>query len=273
MRKEQLVKANKRNIVDFIVETAKTAKFDKDLTSRVNYTLKGFEKDEKDVPKSTLKELAEDIIDFLAKSVPAPAPIEASAKPVLKKPAPKADPTPAPATPAPAKTAEAPKKTLAKPGAKTDQTVKTTADLTTNSLPIATIFPDEIDHKSLGKLKRCAGKFKKVAEIAKAVEEGKELIFATYWTKRHLKEFDYARLHEVPVPKDGFPYDLDTLQPVYVCEGVPAFYAISTYTEAMFRFKEDDLAYVECTAPDNTKFKMRYTAGMEYEVYEIVAEK
>jgi hypothetical protein len=137
---------------------------------------------------------------------------------------------------------------------------------------MAKIFPKEIEHKSLGHLTACFGQFDTVKSINEAVEAGREFILATYWTKRHIKEFAYGAMHEVPVPKEGFPYDLDTLQIVYICDGTPQFYAISTYTEAMFRFKEEDLEYLECEAPNGDKFRMRYTAGLEFEIYEITGE-
>jgi hypothetical protein len=37
----------------------------------------------------------------------------------------------------------------------------------------------------------------------------------------------------------------------------------------MFRFDESDLELIECTAPDDSKYSMRYSAGLEYEIYSV----
>lgn len=273
-------KTTRKGLIDFI-RGAKVE--DNNLQSQIEYTIKGLEKNESEVTKSVLYDLAKDIVSALT---PAPAlvPIENSIKPKLGKSKKTAEPveeTPdeidetegeseevAEKTPAPAK--KTGKKSLSKTKKEEVPTVESTDGLTKKDLPMAKIFPKEVDHKSLGKLIACPDKYKTLKEVNDAIEEGKDLIFATYWTKRHIKEFAYAAAHEVPVPKEGFPYDLDTLQTVYVCDGVKRLYALSTYTEAMFKFNEDDLTPVECEANDGSKFKMRYSAGLEYEIYEVV---
>ena len=279
-------KTTRKGLIDFI-RGAKVE--DNKLQSQIDYTIKGLEKNESEVTKSVLYDLAKDIVSALTPT-PALVPIENLVKPKLGK----AKKTPAPVeetpdeidetegesdeepeaeaepeeTPAPAK--KTGKKPLSKTKKEEVPAVESTDGLTKKDLPMAKIFPKEIDHKSLGKLIACPDKYKTLKEVNEAIEEGKDLIFATYWTKRHIKEFAYAAAHEVPVPKEGFPYDLDTLQTVYVCDGVKRLYALSTYTEAMFKFNEDDLSPVECEANDGSKFKMRYSAGLEYEIYEVV---
>lgn len=274
-------KTNKKGLIEFIRESAKSVK-DSNLASRIKYTLSGLKKDENSVAKSDLYDLARDIMAVLT---PAPAPavaMENSPKPKLgkksveKKDAPveKAETEKEEEAEAPAKEGKkAPaKKTVKKSAKKETPAVESTEGLTKKDLPMAKIFPKEIDHESLGKLVACPDKYHTVAEIREALDNGVSLIFACYWTKRHIKECAYSLAYEVPVPKNGFPYDLDTLQALYVCEGIDRIYALSTYTEAMFRFLEEDLVPTECESNDGNKFMMRYSAGLEFEIYEVVEE-
>ena len=267
-------KTTKKGLIDFIRESAK-AITDGNLVSRIQYTLKGVEKNEADVSKSDLYDLAKEIMGFIA---PAPQPVamENSPKPKLgkKKSAEPAEEVETEETEETEEEAPAPKKTVKKAASKKKDApaVETTEGLTKKDLPMARIFPKEIDHESLGKLVACPDKYHTVKEIREAIDSDKNLIFACYWTKRHIKEFAYGQSYEVPVPKGGFPYDLDTLQALYVCEGIDRIYALSTYTEAMFRFMEEDLVLTECEANDGSKFMMRYSAGLEFEIYEVVDE-
>lgn len=280
-------KTTKKGLIEFIRESVKAVK-DTNLLSRINYTLKGVEKSEADVPKSDLYDLAKEIMSFIAPT-PQPVAVENSPKPKLGKKKTAETPveevaeentteeetkeeteeeTTEEVAPAPEKKTKkvAPKKKVA------PAKVETADGLTKKDLPMARIFPKEIDHESLGKLVACPDKYHSIKEIREAIEADKNLIFACYWTKRHIKEFAYSQAYEVPVPKGGFPYDLDTLQALYVCEGIDRIYALSTYTEAMFRFIEEDLVPTECEANDGSKFLMRYSAGLEFEIYEVVDE-
>ena len=272
-------KTTKKGLIEFIKESVKTVT-EEGLLSRIRYTLKGVEKNEAEVAKSDLYDLAKDILSVIA---PAPQPVaENSPKPKLGKKkvaepvAETADETEEEETeaeteeeaPAPEKKKTkkvTPKKEKAEPAK-----VVATDGLTKKDLPMARIFPKEVDHESLGKLVACPDKYHSIKEIREAIEGDKNLIFACYWTKRHIKEFAYSQSYEVPVPKGGFPHDLDTLQALYVCEGIDRIYALSTYTEAMFRFVEEDLVPTECEANDGSKFMMRYSAGLEFEIYEVV---
>lgn len=273
-------KTTKKGLIEFIKESVKTVT-EEGLLSRINYTLKGVEKNEGEVAKSDLYDLAKDILSVIAPA-PQPVAVENSPKPKLGKKkvaepvAETTDETDEEETeaeteevaPAPAKKPTkkvTPKKEKAEPAK-----VVATDGLTKKDLPMARIFPKEIDHESLGKLVACPDKYHSIKEIREAIEGDKNLIFACYWTKRHIKEFAYSQSYEVPVPKGGFPHDLDTLQALYVCEGIDRIYALSTYTEAMFRFVEEDLVPTECEANDGSKFMMRYSAGLEFEIYEVV---
>jgi hypothetical protein len=272
-------KTTKNGLIDFI-RNAVGKVTEGSLSDRISYTLKGVD-DNKEVTKTDLYELAKDIMAVLAPT-PALAPVENSPKPKLgkKKVSEPVEDEETEAdeeveeteeeTPAPVKKDK--KKALSKKKEATPA-VEATDGLTKKDLPMAKIFPKEINHPSLGKLVACPDKYHTFEEIRKALEseeEDKTLVFACYWTKRHIKEFSYGQTYEVPVPKEGFPLDLDTLQALYVCSGVDRIYALSTYTEAMFRFIAEDLVPTECEANDGSKFMMRYSAGLEFEIYEAV---
>ena len=272
-------KTTKKGLIEFIKESAKTVT-EEGLLSRIVYTLKGVDKNEAEVAKSDLYDLAKDIMSVIAPA-PQPVAVENSPKPKLGKKkvaepvAETADETEEEETEAETEeVAPAPEKKTKKVASKKEKAepakVIATEGLTKKDLPMARIFPKEIDHESLGKLVACPDKYHSIQEVREAIEADKNLIFACYWTKRHIKEFAYAQSYEVPVPKGGFPHDLDTLQALYVCEGIDRIYALSTYTEAMFRFMEEDLVPTECEANDGSKFMMRYSAGLEFEIYEVV---
>lgn len=270
-------KTNKKGLIEFIKESVKTVK-EENLLSRIKYTLKGVEKDENEVSKTDLYALAKEIMNNLTPAQTVA--VENSPKPKLGKKK-TAEPiveesvedntTGEEETEEEEPKAKAPKKSIKSKKKEDKPVVESTEGLTKKDLPMAKIFPKEINHESLGKLVACPDKYHTVQEIREAIEADKNLIFACYWTKRHIKEFAYSQAYEVPVPKGGFPYDLDTLQALYVCEGIDRIYALSTYTEAMFRFVEEDLVPTECEANDGSgKFMMRYSAGLEFEIYEVV---
>ena len=134
-------------------------------------------------------------------------------------------------------------------------------------LPIAKFFPEEIEHEDLGKLVAVPNKFKTYKELFKALEEGKTIYFACYWTARQIKEYDYAGSRMVKCPK-SFPHDLDLLVACVPCERVQRVWCMSQYTEAMFMFEGDSLEPVEDTDPKTgEKFKIRVSSGMEFELY------
>ena len=74
-------KTTKKGLIEFIKESVKTVK-EENLLSRITYTLKGVEKNEADVPKSDLYELAKEILSVIAPA-PQTVAVENSPKPKL----------------------------------------------------------------------------------------------------------------------------------------------------------------------------------------------
>lgn len=256
---------------------------DENLKSRVDYTMKSLDKDESSVAKSDLFDLVKELVAFFS-TTPTLAPVENSPKPALKgkkkakaEEADEADEAEDEDDEAEEEEVEEkPKKQ--KKAAKSKKAekpekpkVETTEDFKKGSI-MAKMFPAELHTEELGHLVACYDKYTTMAEVREALEQGKTLIFATFWTKRHIKQFGYSMMFNVPVPKE-FPFDLDMLQALYVCDNIDRMYALSSYTEAMFQFLEEDLARVDVTSNDGETYTMRYSAGMEFEIYEVVEDE
>jgi hypothetical protein len=166
-------------------------------------------------------------------------------------------------------TEDKPKKKALK---KTDE-VEEAHSLSSNSLlPSARIFPETLEVEGLGKLTAVPDKYMDYKTLKNAIDEGQDIYFATYWTPKHIKEYDYAGTNEVNAPKN-FPNNLDLLVAVVPCETIDRVWAMSQYTEAMYRFDGDDFEPVEDIDPiTNETYKVRVSGGLEFEIYELVSE-
>ena len=283
-------KTTKQGFVKFLKEYLDSPIVDKNLSDRIKYALEQFSKDMTKVAKSDLRELAEEAVNALKALTPAtPAPVEASLKPKksgAKKPV-KAE---EPSEEVEETTEEAPAEPEKKPGKKKSslkksdkdskktevETLPAASNVGADFLPSAKMFPAEIDHPELGKLIACTGAYTTYAEVLKALEEEKTLYFACYWTKRHIREYQYAQAKMVDpkVVKNGFPLDLDILMAVLPCETMERVFAMSRITEALFQFEGEDFKYLEDTDPrGGDKFRVRVSAGMEFEIYRPAEEE
>lgn len=155
--------------------------------------------------------------------------------------------------------------------------VKEEADMLQESMfskreySVATYFPKTIKDTVVGTLNR-ADDLKDFADVRKALEKGDTLILTGYWTMRQLKKYDYAGCYEVDVPREAFPNNLDLMQVVYIREKSDHLFAASLYTEAFYHMRPHDFDLVEDVNPaDGSKFKVRASNGMEFEVYRLKA--
>lgn len=226
-----------------------------DLAKKVDDALKS-----KKSTLESLQSLLSEVITFgntAVQPVSKKVAVENSTKPAVKKPV------------STKKKAEEPKKTEEK---KEEPAVEAVFQIN-GQIPVARMFPETLDIKNLGVLKRVDDKYKTMEEVAKALEEGKQFYFTGYWTKRHIKQYDYDACTLTKGAKE-FPNDLDILEPVYYCEGIKRIWCVSLYTEGMFCFDNDTLKHIEDVNPyDNSdKFKVRINNGMEFELYELVEE-
>lgn len=257
---------------------------DTNLKFEVTNTLALIDKDLKLVTKDDLKALATKVVASLSPQLQIvdsnkPLPVEGKSKPKLGKSKPKAvepddqdDEEQADEKPK----KDSKPKGKDKPKAKVE-TVPPISNKGIDKLPTAKVFPEEIDHEHLGKIVACTGEYTDYNHVYQAIEQGKTLYFACYWSKRQIKEFDYAGAQGVPSEsvKGGFPLDLDILTAVLTCQTIERIYAMSIYSEALFKFEGIDFVPVEDVDPrgDGSKFQIRVSAGMEFEIYRPIDEE
>lgn len=283
-------KTTKQAFVKYLklVQEDNSQSIPQNLMERIKYALDMFAKDMTKVTKTDLRELVEEAVKALTPAPATPAPVEASLKPKksgAKKPVKAEEPEEteveeeaeeAPAEEVPAETKKSGKKSSLKKSTKDSkkktevESIPPASNVGADRLPSAKIFPAEIDHPELGKIVACTGAYTTYAEILKALEEEKTLYFACYWTKRQIREYQYAqaKMIDPKVVKNGFPLDLDILMAVLPCETMERVFAMSRITEALFQFEGEDFKPVEDTDPrSGDKFQIRVSAGMEFEIY------
>lgn len=145
---------------------------------------------------------------------------------------------------------------------------KTVGDI---KAPVATLFPDTLttsfEGADITMTKAKDTEFLTVEDIVTAMNEGKIVVLACYWTKRHIKEFNYEFTFRVAAPK-SFKDDLDLCLAVVDCPNAKRLWVMSMETEAMLYFEEEELTPVEDTNPYNgEKYNIRVSNGMEYAIY------
>lgn len=100
---------------------------------------------------------------------------------------------------------------------------------------------------------------KTMDDLYNALEAEEEIVFAYYWTKRHLKQFPYFN-GWLGQPK-SFDNDLDLSATIYVSENKAVAYNVSLYTEAVYTILPVDLEETD---------GLRFCDGMEYQIYRAV---
>ena len=262
-------KATKNELLEALtgIPANASVKKDENFMSRLTYTLT---KAQKSIKKVTISDLAALVTEAQGILMPAPA-VAASKKPASVKKNTKAEePDEDEDNETEAEETKPEKKTT---GKKTLKAVKTVPQKTKASklLPTASMFPDEItfDADDGKKTLKCAhDKYHTIEQVRKALEDDKTLYVATYWTKRHIKEYDYNTTFSVSAPK-SFPDDLDILNIVVACDTIDRVFAMSTYTEGLYRFEGADFEPVDDEDPaTGDKYTVRVSNGMEFEVYE-----
>lgn len=122
------------------------------------------------------------------------------------------------------------------------------------AIQLADTFTDVLEIE--GETYTVAHDIKDMKSLHEALEKEEDIMFAIYWTARHLRQFNYFN-GWVKKPK-AFPNDLDLASCLYVSdEGVIA-YALSMYTEGMYTFLPVDLEETD---------GIRYSDGMEFQIY------
>ena len=274
-------KTTKEQLKSFLGANAKAVKAqDKDLFDQIAYADKMAKKDDSKVTRKDLVDLVKSVIALLGDKCVEPAlaqekapatpqaenSVKKLAKGVSKKQETKEE-TSSEESGESEKTAEetqgaeekkAPKKSLGKKSTTkkskegvTDLEPATSSD---KAVQLAKMFPKEI---SVGDdTYELAEDIKTFDDLYDALEKDEDIVFAYYWTKRHLKQFDYF-MGWLGQPK-SFDNDLDLATAMYVSDDKKVAYQISMYTEAVYTILPTDFDEVD---------GVRVAGGIEYQIY------
>lgn len=272
--KEQL-----KNILGANVKAVKSK--DKDLFDRIAYADKMAKTDDSKVTRKDLVDLVKEVIALLGDKIvePAlaqetPAPVEPQAENSVKKLTGRKQTKKTPATEEDAsekettETTEAEekvdekksaKKSLGKKNEKSKDgaTASSSKTVQAKAIVLAEVFPEtfELD----GQKYEIARDIANMGQLHDALEKDENLVFAMYWTKRHIKQFGYG-VDTLKAPKE-FPMDLDLATCIYVSDECVVSYAISMYTESCYMYTPTDIEEVD---------GLRYAGGVEYQIYRVV---
>lgn len=281
-------KTTKGELKDFLgANISKVQKKDKGLFERLAYTSAMLEKDEKKVTRNDLAGLAKEVIKVLgdkvvtpalAEETPAETPVEVKAENSVKKlnkgvskkqksmEEPKEETLVEDTEEVTEEVAEKPSKTAKKTKGDKKTPKKDTGvtplDGAENkkAIQLAKTFPPTL---TVGDTNyELASDIKTMEDLHTALENDEEIVFAYYWTKRHLKQFPYFS-GLLGQPK-SFDNDLDLATTIYVSDENKVSYQVSMYTEALYTIIPTDMPVDE----DG----IRYANGMEFQVYRAVTE-
>lgn len=258
-------KTTKQELKDFLGANAKAvSKKDKNLFERLAYADAMLKKDEKQVTRRDLAELAKEVIRVLGTKVVTPAlaetptetptPVEVKAENSVKKVKKAQEETPVEEAVKPAKKSLGKKKEEPKKDA-----VKTAPVTNKKEIPLAVEFPQTVE--GFETTFELAPDIQSMDDLYEAISNGEAIVFAFYWTKRHLKQFPYFGSY-LPAPKQ-FDNDLDITSCIYVSEEKRIAYTVSGITDAVYMILPDDIPEYE---------GIRLQGSMEYQIYRAVTE-
>ena len=158
---------------------------------------------------------------------------------------------------------EAPKKAKKSLGGKKKEAPKkdgvTVLDDTKNpkAVQLAKMFPKTIE---VGDAKyELATDIKTMDDLYEALGNDEEIVFAYYWTKRHLRQFPYYN-GWLGQPK-SFDNDLDLATAIYVSDEKKVSYQVSMYTEAVYAILPTDIEEED---------GVRIAGGIEFQIYRAI---
>ena len=100
-------------------------------------------------------------------------------------------------------------------------------------------------------------------QLATEIEQGKNIVVLSIWTKRDLKQFSYDPYNIQQKPIKEFPNDFDVLEIVHASSDGLVAYGVSAITEVMSTFLPEDFATDKETGS-------RFCNGLEFQLYEQV---
>lgn len=278
-------KTTKEQLKSFLGANAKAVKTaDKDLFDQIAYADKMAKKDDSKVTRKDLVDLVKSVIALLGDKCVEPAlaqekapatpqaenSVKKLAKGVSKKQETKEETSSeesgesentAEETQGADEKKEAPKKSLGgkkKPATKKEGvTVLNTDADSEKAVQLAKAFPKTLE---VGDSKyELAEDIKTLDDLYEALNKDEEIVFAYYWTKRHLKQFSYFG-GWLGQPK-SFDNDLDLATAIYVSDEKKVSYQVSMYTEAIYTILPTDFEETD---------GVRVAGGIEFQIYRAV---
>lgn len=254
-------KTTKQELVNFLGANAKKVKAkDEKLFHSMAYASRMMKDDEKKVTRKDLMDLAKDVMRLLGDSVSEPSaePQKVVAENSVKKKVVKkntSSETPKTETPK-----EEPKKEVKKEPKK-EPKKDIPNKVVEKAITLAEVFPKtlEIGEDDDKKMFKLATDIKNMEDLYKAIGADEEIVFAYYWTKRHLKQFPYFN-DWLGHPK-SFENDLDLATTLFVSDELKVSYQVSMYTEAIYTILPEDIEEID---------GIRYSCGTEYQIYRAV---
>lgn len=270
--KEQL-----KNILGANVKAVKAK--DKDLFDRIAYADKMAKTDDSKVTRKDLVDLVKEVIALLGDKIVEPAlaqetpatPVEPQAENSVKKLAKgvskkqksmeesseesgESEETAEETQEEPAKEEKVDKKSAPK---KDGVTALEGSEKNQKTVQMAKAFPQTL---TVGDTNyELASDIKNMEDLYNALGNDEEIVFAYYWTKRHLKQFHYFN-GLLGQPK-SFDNDLDLATAIYVSDEKKVSYQVSMYTEAVYSILPVDFEEVD---------GVRVAGGVEYQIYRAV---
>ena len=280
-------KTTKEQLKSFLGANAKAVKTaDKDLFDQIAYADKMAKKDDSKVTRKDLVDLVKSVIALLGDKCVEPAlaqekalatpqaenSVKKLAKGVSKKQETKeetsskksgeSEKTAEETQEAPAKEEKVDKKSAkkslgGKKAPKKDGVTALEGSENQKTVQMAKAFPKTLE---VGDSKyELAEDIKTLDDLYEALNKDEEIVFAYYWTKRHLKQFPYFG-GWLGQPK-SFDNDLDLATAMYVSDEKKVSYQISMYTEAVYTILPTDFEEVD---------GVRVAGGIEYQIYRAV---
>lgn len=122
------------------------------------------------------------------------------------------------------------------------------------ALELICSFPPVLEFE--GRKFELASDIQTMEDLYKAFEN-ESIICAFYWTKRHLRQFNYFN-GDFEAPPE-FQNDCDLATCMYISDEFKVAYAVSMYTEACYMIFPKDL--------EEDEDGIRYSGGVEFQIY------
>ena len=263
-------KTTKEQLKNFLGANVRAVKkMDKDLFDQIAYADKVSKADDSKVTRKDLMDLARAVMKLLgdkcvepalAQETPATPVVENSVKKLSKGSSKKQETKKTESPKVEEDSEEEEKKTTKKPlngkkkTAPKKEGVTPLPDSSEKAIQMAKVFPKTLDID--GTNYELATNIQSMDDLYEALNNEEEIVFAYYWTKRHLKQFPYF-MGWLGQPK-SFDNDLDLTTALFVSEEKKVAYTISMYTDAMYTILPEDIPEVD---------GVRLSCGIEFQIY------